>query len=112
MLASVNYVGRTSLVVGIKVVAENVQSGVVKHTNTSYFTLVAKDDKGELIEVPPLTLETTTDVRRFHSAGRRHRLRSELFRAMEMHREEFQLDDQVRADLADERCVIRLAENP
>ncbi|MFN2329259.1 MAG: acyl-CoA thioesterase [Chromatocurvus sp.] len=111
MLASVNYVGRTSLVVGIKVIAENVQTGVVKHTNTSYFTLVAKDDGGKLIEVPPLILETHEDVRRFHSAGRRHRLRSELFRAMEEHRAAFKLDDQVRTDLADERCFIRLSEN-
>lgn len=108
MLASVNYVGRTSLVVGIKVIAENVQSGVVKHTNTSYFTLVAKGDDGALVEVPPLILETGEDVRRFHSAGRRHRLRTELFRAMAAHRDQFVLDDAVRADLASERCIIRL----
>ena len=59
MLASVNYVGRTSVVVGIKVIAEDVQTGVVKHTNTSYFTLVAKADNGELVQVPPLILETS-----------------------------------------------------
>lgn len=111
MLASVNYVGRTSLVVGIKVIAENVQTGVVKHTNTSYFTLVAKDASGNLVEVPPLILECEEDVRRFHSAGRRHRLRSELFRAMEVHREQFELNAQVRTDLAEERCVIRLDAN-
>jgi uncharacterized protein (TIGR00369 family) len=44
LMGSVNYVGRTSLVVGIKVIAENVKTGSVKHTNTSYFTMVAKDD--------------------------------------------------------------------
>src|SRR5690349_24867934 len=36
--ASVNYVGRTSLIVGIRVIAEDVRSGTVKHTNTCYFT--------------------------------------------------------------------------
>ncbi|KGE02615.1 acyl-CoA thioesterase [Pseudohaliea rubra] len=106
MLASVNYVGRTSLVVGIKVIAENVQTGVVKHTNTSYFTLVAKADDGELVPVPPLILETAEDVRRFHSAALRQRLRKELFAKMDAHRANFVLNDKVRADLAGERCVI------
>jgi len=108
MLASVNYVGRTSVVVGIKVIAEDVQTGVVKHTNTSYFTLVAKSDSGELVQVPPLILETPEDVRRFHSAALRQRLRKELFARMTAHREGFVLDDRVRADLAGERCVIRV----
>jgi acyl-CoA hydrolase len=40
MFASVNYVGNSSMLVGIKVIAENFQTGVVKHTNTSYFTMV------------------------------------------------------------------------
>ena len=108
MLASVNYVGRTSVVVGIKVIAENVQTGVVKHTNTSYFTLVAKSDSGELVPVPPLVLETAEDVRRFHSACLRQRLRKELFVTMDRHREEFILNERVREDLIDERCVIRV----
>ncbi|RYD71566.1 MAG: hypothetical protein EOP53_23470, partial [Sphingobacteriales bacterium] len=43
--ASVNYVGNSSIVVGIKVIAENVKKNTVKHTNTSYFTMVALDDK-------------------------------------------------------------------
>ena len=108
MLASVNYVGRTSVVVGIKVIAENVQTGVVKHTNTSYFTLVAKSDSGELVPVPPLVLETAEDVRRFHSACLRQRLRKELFVTMDRHREEFILNERVREDLSDERCMIRV----
>ncbi|MFN2288532.1 MAG: acyl-CoA thioesterase [Chromatocurvus sp.] len=108
MLASVNYVGRTSLVVGIKVIAENVQTGVVKHTNTSYFTLVAKSDDGELLPVPPLVLETEEDVRRFHSACLRQRLRRELFVTMDEHRAQFTLNESVRAELLKERCVIRI----
>src|SRR3954467_488391 len=40
MSASVNYVGNSSMVVGIKVIAENFKVGTVKHTNTSYFTMV------------------------------------------------------------------------
>ncbi|GAB3798656.1 acyl-CoA thioesterase [Spirosoma humi] len=76
LLASVNYVGRTSLVVGIKVIAENVKTGTVKHTNTSYFTMVAKDDADQPTEVPPLLLETPDDVRRFLEAMKRKELRA------------------------------------
>jgi acyl-CoA hydrolase len=65
LMASVNYVGNTSLVVGVKVEAENVKTGVIKHTNTTYFNLVAKDEHGRLQPVPPLILETMEDIRRF-----------------------------------------------
>lgn len=66
--ASVNYVGNTSLVIGIRVEAENVSSGEVRHTNTSYFTMVAKGDDGRPAHVPGLLLETRDDVRRYLEA--------------------------------------------
>ena len=44
MRASVNYVGKSSMVVGIRVEAENIQTGKVKHCNSSYFTMVAKNE--------------------------------------------------------------------
>ena len=69
--AAVNYVGRSSMVIGIKVTAENVPEGKVKHTNTSYFTMVAKDENGNLVQVPELKLENVTQVRRFVEAMRR-----------------------------------------
>ena len=75
LMASVNYIGRTSLVVGIKVIAENVRSGMVKHTNTSYFTMVAKGDDDMPTEVPPLLLESDEDARRFLEAIKRRELR-------------------------------------
>jgi acyl-CoA hydrolase len=56
LMGSVNYVGTKSLVVGIKVVAENIQTGARRHTNTCYFTMVAKNGKGETVTVPPLIL--------------------------------------------------------
>src|SRR5690606_21060786 len=63
--ASVNYVGRTSLMVGIRVEAQNIKSGQVKHTNSSYFTMVAKGDDDKPAEVPKLILETREQVKRF-----------------------------------------------
>ena len=77
LMGSINYVGKKSLVVGIKVVAENLQEGVSKHTNTCYFTMVAKDADGSTAEVPPLILESEEDVRRFCSALQRRRIREE-----------------------------------
>ena len=74
--ASVNYVGRSSLVVGIRVVSENVKTGEQKHTNTSYFTMVAKDEvTGKPTEVPELILETKDDIRRCLEAIKRKQLK-------------------------------------
>ncbi|WP_299887464.1 acyl-CoA thioesterase [uncultured Lacinutrix sp.] len=65
MKASVNYVGKTSMVVGIRVEAENIQTGKIKHCNSSYFTMVAKDNNGKSIEVPGLILNDKTEVKRY-----------------------------------------------
>ncbi|MCA8833025.1 acyl-CoA thioesterase [Hymenobacter pini] len=108
LLASVNYVGRTSLLVGIKVIAEDVRTGAVKHTNTCYFTMVAKDDDGKPTPVPGLELETPEDTRRFLEAIKRREFK-------ERYSEEF---DNARVALAieareynleGERCRIAYA---
>ena len=65
MKASVNYVGRTTMIVGIRVESLQPKTGVVKHTNSSYFTMAAKDDNNELKLVPGLILESQTELRRF-----------------------------------------------
>ena len=70
--ASVNYTGRTSMVVGLRVVAENIQTGQVKHCNSSYFTMVAKDSDGKSVAVPGLILDTKESVRRFARSIRRN----------------------------------------
>jgi uncharacterized protein (TIGR00369 family) len=66
--ASVNYVGRTSMIVGIRVEAENIQTGVIKHCNSSYFTMVSKDKKGNPALVPGLILTTLKEVSRFQNS--------------------------------------------
>ena len=65
MKASVNYVGRSSMIVGIRVEAENIQNGKVKHCNSSYFTMVAKDEKGNNVEVPGLIISNDDELKRF-----------------------------------------------
>ncbi len=75
MKASVNYAGRTSMEVGIRVEAEELMTGNRRHTNSCYLTFVAVDRNGRPIEVPPLTPETPDELRRFHAAQERRRLR-------------------------------------
>ena len=67
MKASVNYVGRSSMIIGIRVDAETITTGVIKHCNSSYFTMVAKDTEGVNVNVPGLILENTQEVRRFNN---------------------------------------------
>jgi uncharacterized protein (TIGR00369 family) len=72
--ASVNYVGRTSLIVGIRVEAQNVKLGTIKHTNSSYFTMVAKGDDDKPTQVPELILETQEEVNAVSKPCRRKKL--------------------------------------
>ncbi len=69
--ASVNYTGNTSMVVGLRVEAENIQQGHVKHCNSSYFTMVAKDEEGKSVPVPGLILDSVESIRRFVRSIRR-----------------------------------------
>lgn len=72
MRASINHVGYSSMVVGIRVESENIQTGLKKHCNSSYFTMVAKSKDGSVTrKVPALLLKNATDVRRFLEALRR-----------------------------------------
>jgi len=105
--ASVNYVGRTSLVVGIKVIAENVKQGAVKHTNTSYVTMVAKDDDNNLAIVPPLILDKPIEVRRFYEAMKRKELNKSFNEKMDETKSNLNMDDAVSL-LKNQRCNIRI----
>jgi acyl-CoA hydrolase len=63
--ASVNYVGRTSMIIGMRIESLKPKTGVVTHTNSCYFTMAAKNEEGQLTEVPGLILENETQTRRF-----------------------------------------------
>ena len=75
--ANVNAVWRTSMEVGVRVEAEDPRSGIVRHTGSSYLTLVALDSEGKPVGVPGLTLETDEDERRNREAVRRRARRLE-----------------------------------
>jgi uncharacterized protein (TIGR00369 family) len=85
MKASVNYVGKSSMIIGIRVEAENIQTGKIKHCNSSYFTMVAKDSTGKSALVPGLILSNNNDVRRFYNCIKQISLKKEK----DLHEEEF-----------------------
>lgn len=62
--ASINYVGRTSMLVGVKVLAENPFTGITRHTTTAYLTFVALDDIGRPMQVNPIQAESEDEIRR------------------------------------------------
>ena len=69
---SVNYVGKTSMEVGVRVEAEDIRTGKIRHTNTCYVTMVAVDEKGKPVPVPKLLPETPDEKRR-HAEGETRR---------------------------------------
>lgn len=77
MKASVNFVGRSSMEVGVRVEAEELLTGRRRHTNSCYLTFVAVDSKGRPIEVPSLVPETPDEKRRYAAAQERRRRRLE-----------------------------------
>jgi uncharacterized protein (TIGR00369 family) len=76
--ASVNYVGNSSMIVGIRVEAGNIQTGKVKHCNSSYFTMVAKDANGKNTQVPKLILSNLEEVRRFYNCVKQVATKKEI----------------------------------
>jgi acyl-CoA hydrolase len=75
MKSSVNFVGRTSMEVGVRVETENLLTGVRRHTNSCYLTFVAVDRNGRPVPVPPLKPETPVEIQRHESARERRERR-------------------------------------
>ena len=105
--ASVDYVGRTSLVVGIKIIAENVKEGHVKHTNSSYFTMVAKGDDNKPMEVPGLILESMEEVRRFVRSIKRRQFSQDFEKKVKTTEKDFIFDEDIKF-IEGQRCKVRL----
>lgn len=106
MYASVNYVGKSSMVVGVKVVSENFKKGTTTHTNTSFFTMVAMDEETKKpIPVPGLILESADDIRRFIEASKRKELKQEYKNAIKEH--QTKLNTQSSHNFLDgENCIV------
>jgi uncharacterized protein (TIGR00369 family) len=103
--ASVHYVGNSSMVIGIKVIAENVHTSTVRHTNTSYFTMVSKDADNKLKMVPGLILENEEEVDNFRVGRKRKQLKEEY--KSELSKIENEMNPEtIQEDLEKERCLV------
>lgn len=76
--ASLNYVGRTSMIVGVKVTSENPFTGESRTTTKAYLTFVALDDIGKPVEVPSLKPETEDEIRRYENAEHRVKMKKDF----------------------------------
>lgn len=103
--ASVNYTGRTSMVIGVRVESENVTTGKKKHCNSSYFTMVAKDADGRSAPVPGLIIEDEQGVRRF--ARSIQRKKQAMSRSSQFESSQFKMNDHLK-DLDNENVKINL----
>ncbi len=103
--ARIVYVGRSSMVVGIRVDSEDVTCDSYKHTNTSYFTMVAKDANNKPMKVPGLILESETDVRRFLESIKRKALKQKIKAETSYIKANFNLAEAVEV-LQHERCQL------
>jgi acyl-CoA hydrolase len=69
--AAVNFVGRTSMEVGVCIETERMTTGQIEHVGSAYLTMVALDADGNPSPVPPLIRETAQDERRYQQAAQR-----------------------------------------
>lgn len=76
--SQVNWAGRTSMEVGVRVESEDIRTGVRTHTSTAYLTMVALDDEGRPTAVPTLEPQTPEERRRFADADHRRTVRLAL----------------------------------
>ena len=78
MRACINYVGTTSMEIGVRVEAEELMTGKVRHTNSAYLTMVSLDENRKPMAVPNIVLQTDDEKRRFKEGGERAERRKEL----------------------------------
>ena len=73
--ANLNFTGRTSMELGVKVEAENFMTGKIRYAASAYLTFVALDQLGKPVEIPQVIPETEDDMRRNKEAAIRRKKR-------------------------------------
>ncbi|MEM7348874.1 MAG: acyl-CoA thioesterase [Chloroflexota bacterium] len=73
--ARINWIGHTSVEIGVRVVAEDPLTGIQTHTNSAYLVFVALDEQGKPTSIPPVTLETEDEHRRWREGAVRQQRR-------------------------------------
>jgi acyl-CoA hydrolase len=95
------------MVIGIRVEALNVKTHAVKHTNSSFFTMVAKDENNKPTPVPKLILETKEDIKRFIEAMRMKEIKSAVREKMDDAKSHIEVDHAYEL-LKYERCILAI----
>lgn len=109
LFGSVNYVGRSSMEVGIKVLSEDFKLGVAKHTNTSYFTMVAVDEATRKSSpVPGLILEDDIEVKRFIWGKFRKQYKRDYQARFNSLSKTIDFDQEIK-NLQNENCAVNIA---
>jgi acyl-CoA hydrolase len=103
--ASINYVGNSSMIIGIRVESTKPKTGDTKHTNSCYFTMVAKDEDGSLMKVPRLILEDAQDVRRFYDGRILKKMRRQISQVLDSEVKAISEDEMIGL-LDGERCIV------
>ena len=103
--ASVNYTGNTTMIIGMRVESQNPKSGVTRHTNSSYFTMLAKGEDGSNLPVPGLIVRNEEELRRFCEGRYLKKVSSERRKTMGSDFEGHSLE-QLKAMCLDEKCRI------
>lgn len=104
--ASVNHVGHSSVMVGVRVEAENITTGEIRHTNSCYFTMVRLDEKTKkTLPVPGLKLESREDIRRFLEAMKRKELVKEYKANFKKTIDQLDMND-IEKLLLNQNCII------
>jgi acyl-CoA hydrolase len=81
--SSVNRAWNSSMEVGVKVIAENLMTGEVRHTTSAYLTFVAVDGKGGKLKVPQIDPQSEEEKRRYEQAGERRKYRLDMKNRLE-----------------------------
>lgn len=95
--ASVNFVGNSSMIIGIRVESLKPKTGEKKHTNSCYFTMVAKNEDGSLRQVPKLIFTNNDDIRRFWDAKNLRKMRTEITTMLNTEVKTMSFEDMLKA---------------
>ncbi len=88
--SAINRTWRTSMEIGVKVVAEHYQTGEQRHILSAYFTFIALDENREPTPIPQVIPETPNEKRRYEEASRRRENRKIEAEARKLRREKHQ----------------------
>ena len=78
--SSVNYTGKSSMEVGVRIESENPKTGDIYHTSSAYLTFVSLNENGKPKRVDNINPENNNEIRRFNEGKIRHEERKERLR--------------------------------